>query len=85
MSGNVWELTLDKWHDNYRGAPSRGERPWGNVPKCRTKCSNGSSGRVSRGGSWNNVARYLRVANRNNFDPGDRDYYLGFRPRRTVP
>ena len=49
MSGNVWEWTLDKWHDNYRDAPSRGERPWGNLPKCKTKCSNESSWRVDRG------------------------------------
>ena len=85
MSGNVWEWTLDKWHDNYRGAPSRGERAWGNVPKCKVRCSNGSSRRVDRGGGWIYGAGGLRVASRGNGDPDDRYYFLGFRPRRTVP
>ena len=37
------------------------------------------SNRVKRGGSWNNDARNVRVANRNNNDPGNRNNNLGFR------
>jgi formylglycine-generating enzyme required for sulfatase activity len=35
--------------------------------------------RVNRGGSWNNDARNLRSANRNNNSPGNRNNDLGFR------
>lgn len=37
------------------------------------------SGRVIRGGSWINVARNLRSANRYFSDPGRRGYNVGFR------
>ncbi|MBN1654521.1 MAG: SUMF1/EgtB/PvdO family nonheme iron enzyme [Deltaproteobacteria bacterium] len=36
--------------------------------------------RVNRGGSWNNDARNCRSANRNNWNPGNRNNNLGFRP-----
>ena len=36
-------------------------------------------GRVVRGGSWNNNARNLRAANRNNNSPGNRNNNNGFR------
>ncbi|NIM15924.1 MAG: SUMF1/EgtB/PvdO family nonheme iron enzyme, partial [Candidatus Aminicenantes bacterium] len=35
--------------------------------------------RVMRGGSWNNDARNLRCANRNNDRPSNRNNNLGFR------
>jgi len=38
------------------------------------------SNRVNRGGSWNNNARNVRAANRNNNDPGNRNNNLGLRP-----
>ncbi|HOA13326.1 MAG TPA: SUMF1/EgtB/PvdO family nonheme iron enzyme [Myxococcota bacterium] len=37
------------------------------------------SNRVNRGGSWNNDARNVRAANRDNNDPGNRNDNLGFR------
>jgi len=37
------------------------------------------SNRVNRGGSWNNNARNVRVANRNNNNPDNRNNNLGFR------
>ncbi|GAB6120553.1 RNA-directed DNA polymerase [Dysgonomonas termitidis] len=37
------------------------------------------SNRVNRGGSWNNNARNVRVPNRNNNSPGNRNNNLGFR------
>jgi len=85
MSGNVWEWTLDEWHSDYDGAPSRAEKPWGSVGKCRQKCDAGSSRRVNRGGSWIYYARILRVANRDINYPDYRNRFLGFRVRRTLP
>lgn len=43
MHGNVWEMTLDTWHDSYEGAPSDGSA-W---------IDENSSYFVGRGGSWN--------------------------------
>ncbi|GHT84316.1 hypothetical protein FACS18947_1600 [Bacteroidia bacterium] len=37
------------------------------------------SNRVNRGGSWNNNAQNVRVPNRNNNSPGNRNNNLGFR------
>jgi len=34
---------------------------------------------VYRGGSWNNSAENCRPANRNNWNPGNRNNNLGFR------
>ena len=85
MSGNVWEWTLDEWHQDYTGAPDRGERPWGHVPRCGKVCSHGSVKRVSRGGGWYGSAAYLRVANRDHVDPANRFGNLGFRPCKPVP
>ncbi|HIW86801.1 MAG TPA: SUMF1/EgtB/PvdO family nonheme iron enzyme [Candidatus Onthomorpha intestinigallinarum] len=35
--------------------------------------------RVNRGGSWNNIATNIRVSNRNNNTPSNRNNNLGFR------
>jgi formylglycine-generating enzyme required for sulfatase activity len=35
--------------------------------------------RVNRGGSWNNDAENCRVANRNNWNPTNRNNNVGFR------
>jgi retron-type reverse transcriptase len=42
-----------------------------------------SSNRVNRGGSWNNNARNVRVSNRNNNTPDNRNSNLGFRLARS--
>jgi formylglycine-generating enzyme required for sulfatase activity len=57
MSGNVKEWCQDCWHETYEGAPSGG-RAW--LAASGGNCSY----RVFRGGSWNNVNRYCRVADR---------------------
>lgn len=72
LAGNVWEWVQDNYQDSYSGAPSDG----------RAREVSGSSFRVGRGGSWFNGAGECRAAVRAGYDPGDRDYGLGFRPAR---
>ena len=70
MSGNVYELVEDQWHDNYDGAPSSGAA-WkgkGEYPV-----------RVVRGGSWGYGLRFCRCANRFNNGSEYRSDDVGFR------
>jgi len=69
MVGNVWEWVEDCWHGNYEGAPTDGA-PW-TSGECKS--------RVLRGGSWNDVPRYVRSANRFRNWPAWRDFNVGFR------
>ncbi|MEG5037500.1 MULTISPECIES: bifunctional serine/threonine-protein kinase/formylglycine-generating enzyme family protein [unclassified Microcoleus] len=69
MHGNVWEWCIDRWHDNYNGAPSDGSS-W--------ETGTGHH-RVLRGGSWDYNAVHCRSAFR---DRNSADYRLrnwGFR------
>ena len=72
LSGNVWEWVWDWYGSTLPG----GRDPLG--PEA-------GSFRVCRGGSWNNTALFVRVANRNWDYPGTRDNRLGFRLARTSP
>ncbi|MFH1323368.1 MAG: formylglycine-generating enzyme family protein, partial [Methanobacteriota archaeon] len=74
IHGNVRELVLDKWHDNYIGAPTDGSA-WerGN-----------SSSHVHRGGGMRNPADNCRSADRSFFRIDDREDYVGFRLVRDV-
>lgn len=73
MHGNVWELVQDNWHADYNGAPTDGSS-WV-----------GGSGRLARGGGfWAANARLCRSAVRNYYDPGYRDFNLGFRLLRDL-
>jgi formylglycine-generating enzyme required for sulfatase activity len=67
--GNVWEWVNDWYDENYyRNSPSQDPR-------------GPSSGqlRVLRGGSWNYVARLVRVSGRVGVNPEFRNLSLGFR------
>ncbi len=68
MHGNVWEWVQDRWHDNYKGAPSD-SNAW-------EKGSNFD--RVSRGGSWHSDALRCRSAYRLKYF-SDVHYRIGFR------
>ncbi|MGH8581801.1 MAG: SUMF1/EgtB/PvdO family nonheme iron enzyme [Gammaproteobacteria bacterium] len=71
MLGNVWEWVQDCWHNNYEGAPLDGsawEQQGGDCAR-----------RVFRGGSWFNLPRFVRSADRSRFAPESRFDYLGFR------
>jgi len=69
MHGNVCEWCVDRWHDNYQGAPVDGT--------ARLKGKN--TGRVVRGGSWYVIAQSARSAFRSAVGPGGRSFDLGFR------
>jgi formylglycine-generating enzyme required for sulfatase activity len=53
MHGNVWEWCEDSWHEDYNGA-SRDGSAW----------KSQELRRVLRGGAWNNLAWFLRSADR---------------------
>ena len=73
VHGNVWEWTAD-WYGDYPGSS-------------QTDPKGPGSGlfRVYRGGSWNYLASFTRVANRFNYAPDARYRNLGFRLSRTNP
>ena len=73
MLGNVWEWCWD-WYGTYPGG--RVVDPVG---------PDSGSIRVSRGGSCFNVAQCARAANRSNYGPDFRDFFLGFRLARSLP
>ena len=71
MLGNVWEWCLDAYA-SYSETPTDG-----------SAYVSGGSDRVLRGGSWYNVPRGVRSANRNYGDPASRYDFIGFRVART--
>ena len=75
MQGNVWEWTLDCWHDSYKNAPSDGSA-WA------TDCTNPSQ-RVLRGGSWDSAPSDLRVTARAKSSTFNALSGNGFRVART--
>jgi tetratricopeptide (TPR) repeat protein len=74
MHGNVMEWCADAYRDNYIGAPNDGS----------ARAAGDSTYRVVRGGSWGQIPRFLRSANRLWVDPTFRIFDLGIRLARTV-
>ena len=74
MHGNVWEWVEDVWHPSYRGAP-RTARAW-TAPSPENR-------RVSRGGSFDYDAAYLRSAYRGGAAADHRNFDAGFRVARS--
>ena len=74
MLGNVWEWVGDCGDGSYAGAPTDGSA-W----EARGECGL----RVLRGGSWFDVPRILRAADRSWSTTGYRDDGAGFRVART--
>ena len=72
LSGNLWEWQQDWWSD----APAVGVDAGGPAS---------GSGRVYRGGSWDNPAQDARVASRYYYPPAYRSSDLGCRLLRTAP
>ncbi|MBI5750280.1 MAG: formylglycine-generating enzyme family protein [Nitrospinae bacterium] len=73
MTGNVWEWVQDWYDENY----------YKNSPKDNPRGASSGQSRVLRGGSWVDDAMGPRAANRNWDNPGNRNYFNGFRVART--
>lgn len=76
MHGNAWEWVQDCWHENYRGAPEEGSKPW------EENCVDDS--RVLRAGGWVDRPDIARSAFRDWDTPGVRKDDAGFRLARTL-
>jgi formylglycine-generating enzyme required for sulfatase activity len=74
VHGNVSEWTEDCSNKSYTGAPTTGE-PW---------LSGNCHGRVLRGGSYNDIPRNIRSANRNFVSTGERSMKFGFRVAKSL-
>ena len=80
MAGNVSEWCFDAYDANFYAASDNGQNPIARG----VEATQLESDRVTRGGSWSDSARGLRVANRAQFSPLDANTFTGFRCVRPV-
>ena len=84
MGGNVWELCLDQFEQNfYRNSPKK--NPIAGVPDIEALMEDFTSvrtERVSRGGSWNTPGP-AHIASRGSDTPTNTNSWLGFRCARS--
>jgi formylglycine-generating enzyme required for sulfatase activity len=74
VHGNVWEWTEDCWNESNKGKPGDG----------RARTTGECGRRVVRGGSWFDLPRFHRAADRYSYTSGNRNFNLGFRLARTL-
>ena len=77
MHGNVWQWVEDCYASELERPPIDG------TPN-KEACKDQSSSRVLRGGSWVDIPNFLRSADRDSIQPGNRGSFIGFRLARTL-
>ena len=88
MTGNVWELCLDAWDEDFYAVSHDSRNPIAggmSIHELRENFTSipNDSLRAARGGSWYHVA-HLRVANRGNDLPASPNATVGFRCVRDI-
>ena len=85
MAGNVFEWCLDAYNpDAYRSLLQRNPVSGGSITSIINNFANVNNYRVLRGGSWYDIATYVRVAYRLAYAPTHTDSHFGFRCVRAV-
>ncbi len=80
MTGNVWELVSDCWHESHIGAPQDGHQIWGE------EAGGDCSRQVLRGGSWFSLWSYCYATSRDSFEKATTlpNLIVGFRLARKL-